>query len=48
MLSRIGGRLVVSPLAFLAAGLVDFSLFGAMYVRWRLAQRREARTRAVD
>jgi hypothetical protein len=48
MLSRIGGRLVVSPLAFLAAGLVDFSLFGTMYVRWRLAQRREARTRAAD
>jgi hypothetical protein len=47
MLSRVGGRLVVSPLAFLATGLVDFSLFGAMYVRWRLSQRHEARERAA-
>jgi hypothetical protein len=39
MLSRVGGRLVVSPLAFLATGLVDFALFGAMYVRWLRSKR---------
>jgi hypothetical protein len=48
MLSRVGGRLVVSPLAFLAAGIVDFALFGVMYVRWRREQRREARARSAD
>jgi hypothetical protein len=40
MLSRVGGRLVVSPLAFLATGLVDFTLFGVMYVRWRRLRRK--------
>jgi hypothetical protein len=46
VLSRIGGRLLVSPVAFFAAGVVDFSLFGAIYVRWRLQQRQERAARA--
>jgi hypothetical protein len=41
MLSRIGGRLLVSPLAFLVAGTIDVSWILVIYVRWRLSQRRE-------
>jgi hypothetical protein len=40
VLSRLAGRFLVSPAAFLLAGIADFSLFGVLYVRWRLAQRR--------
>ena len=40
MLSRLAGRAVTGPLAFLAAGLVDVSLLLVMYVRWRIGERR--------
>jgi hypothetical protein len=44
MLSRLAGRAVTGPLAFLAAGLYDFSAFflawGRMSLRQRLQQRR--------
>ena len=43
MLSRLAGRLVTSPVAFLLAGLVDVGLVLVTYVRWRLAQRRARR-----
>jgi hypothetical protein len=45
MLSRLGGRLITSPLAFLLAGTIDISWVLTIYVRWRLGQRR-ARSRS--
>jgi hypothetical protein len=43
MLSRIGGRLVTSPVAFFFAGAIDISWLLTIYLRWRVAQRRERR-----
>jgi hypothetical protein len=43
MLTRLAGRLVTSPVAFLLAGMVDVALVLVMYVRWRLARRRTRR-----
>jgi hypothetical protein len=40
MVSRITGRLVTGPAAFLVAGVVDISLLLVAYVRWRMAERR--------
>jgi hypothetical protein len=39
VLSRIAGRLVTGPGAFLVAGAIDFSLLIVAYVRWRAATR---------
>ena len=41
MLSRIGGRLVTSPVAFFLAGAIDIAWLLFVYGRWRVAQRRE-------
>jgi hypothetical protein len=40
VLSRLGGRLLTSPVAFFVAGAIDVSWLLWIYARWRLAQRR--------
>ena len=45
MLTRLAGRTVTGPVAFLVAGLVDVSLLLVMYGRWRIAQRRQSAAR---
>jgi hypothetical protein len=40
MLSRLGGRLLTSPLAFFVAGAIDVSWILLVYVRWLAAGRR--------
>jgi hypothetical protein len=41
VLSRIAGRAVTGPAAFLLAGLIDVSMLLVLYARWRVAQRRQ-------
>jgi hypothetical protein len=43
VLTRIAGRLVTGPGAFLLAGLIDVSLLLVAYLRWRAATRRATR-----
>jgi hypothetical protein len=38
--TRLAGRAVTGPGAFLLAGLLDGSLLLVAYARWRMAQRR--------
>jgi hypothetical protein len=38
-MTRIAGRLLTGPLAFLLAGLVDLAAFGAQLLRRRFARR---------
>jgi hypothetical protein len=40
MLTRLAGRAVTGPGAFLVAGLLEVSLLLVAYARWRMAQRR--------
>jgi hypothetical protein len=46
MLTRLGGRLVTSPLAFLVAGAIDVSWILLVYARWRLGRWRSGRAQA--
>jgi hypothetical protein len=43
MVSRLAGRLVTGPGAFLLAGAIDVGAILLLYLRWRVAQRRAAR-----
>jgi hypothetical protein len=38
-MSRLAGRLLTGPLAFLLAGLLDFAAFGVQMLRRRFASR---------
>jgi hypothetical protein len=38
-MSRIGGKLLTGPLAFVLAGLIDLLVFGAQALRRRFASR---------
>jgi len=45
VLTRLAGRAVTGPVAFLVAGLADVSLLLVVYARWRIAQRRQSAAR---
>jgi hypothetical protein len=45
MLSRLAGRALTGPAAFLRTGLVDISLLLVVYLRWRIAERRRRAAR---
>jgi len=45
MLTRLAGRAVTGPAAFLVSGLLDVSLLLVAYARWRTSQRRRGTAR---